>query len=201
MPPDDVLPLFVREEAAAEVGKTPELVSEFLLETLIQRPVIRERAGVSFMTAFAFRGPIKDVQIRALRILKDHLPTEFVLEASRRLAAVVVKLHGRDGFRAVVPVPCGHSMRPDCLSYQLAAGVAEHLKCDFAPVLNAPLRQGSSHPCESRSWRAPKVMRRPSGPLLVIDDVATTGRHMSLSLLALRKAGATAAGIAWIGSR
>ena len=203
MADDDSLPLFAVAKRAPDVQErqSPEIVSEFLLQTLVERPVVRSRGGVSFMTAYTWRGAIKDVQLRALRILKRHLPTEFIVEASGRLASLIVQLHGKNAFRSVTPVPCGHSMRNDCLSHQLAAGVAAHLGIEFAAVLAAPLSRGSSHPCESRNWRAPKVARPLAGRVILVDDVATTGRHMCLSLAALRAAGADAAGIAWIGSR
>lgn len=103
----------------AGVDPEVDVASEFLLKTLVKRVVVREVGGVAFMTARTWRAPVKDLQIKSLRILKQSLPPRFVEEAGRDLAAAARKLNGDRAFSFVVPVPCGHSGREDCFSYRL----------------------------------------------------------------------------------
>lgn len=189
----------VNSEDAA--GKQLDIASEFLLKTLVPKPSLREMGGITFVTAYTWRAAVKDLQIKSLRILKRHLPPNFVEAAGIDLASAARKLHGNTAFKLVVPVPCGHSQRSDCLSYRLAVVVALQLDASFAAVLESPVTRGSSHPKQSQNFRKPRVKCPISGKALLVDDVCTTGRHMSLSLAALREAGAGAFGIAWIGSR
>lgn len=178
-----------------------DIASEFLLKTLVPRPALREIGGVTFVTAYVWRAAVKDLQIKSLRILKRHLPDPFVEHAGLDLVNAIRKLHGETAFGLVVPVPCGHSQRDDCLSYRLAASVARNLDTNFAAALGSVMRTGSSHPKQSQHFKKPRVICRVGGKVLVVDDVCTTGRHMALSVRALREAGADAFGIAWIGSK
>lgn len=178
-----------------------DVASEFVFKTLVAKPAVRELGGISFMTAMTWRSTVKDSQLKALRILKHHLPDRFVATAGRQLAMVARKFHGHRAFSVVVPVPCGHSGRPDCLSYRLAEAVSAELDAAFVAALEPRLIRGSSHPKQSRHFRKPRVMTRVKGRVLVVDDVCTTGRHISLSVAALRDAGADASGLVWIGPR
>lgn len=191
-----------REAGAEErAGSHLDIASEFLLKTLVPKPALREVGGISFITACTWRTPVKDLQIDALRILKRQLPQPFIDLAGAELVKVVKKLHGDAAFKIIVPVPCGHSQRDDCLSYRLALTAARELDIGFSPLLEAPFAKGSSHPQQSRKFQKPRAKAPVKGKALVIDDVCTTGRHMSLSIQAMREAGADASGIAWIGSR
>lgn len=185
----------------AQTAQEFDVASEFIFNTLVPRPVVREVGGISFMTAMTWRAAVKDAQVKALRILKRHLPDRFVAAAGLQVASVARKFHGDRAFSVVVPVPCGHSGRPDCLSYRLAEVVSGALDSAFVPALEPHLVRGSSHPKQSRNFRKPRVTTRLKGRVLVIDDVCTTGRHISLSVAALRDAGADASGLVWIGSR
>lgn len=188
-------------EAGAEATKRLDIAADFLLATLIPKLTVREVDSVSFVTAYTWRQPLKEYQIKALKILKKHLPQDFVTAAGGNLASVVERLYGRSGFCAVVPVPCGHSKRADCLSLRLALDLAERLGASVVPALASPLLKGSSHPQQSKRWPSPRVKREIRGKVLLVDDVCTTGRHMSQSLQVLRKAGMDVIGLAWIGSR
>lgn len=171
------------------------------METLIEKPVIRARDGITYVTAFARRESIKEQLLRALNILKRQLPDVFVAETARRMAAVLRKLFGANAFPVIVPAPCGHSQRDDCLSVRPAQRTAREVGASLALALAAPHAHGSSHPHESRKWRTPKVLCDLRGKVLVMDDVATTGVHISRCLPVLRRAGADAMGVAWIGPK
>jgi hypothetical protein len=166
-----------------------DVASEFIFKTLVSKPAVRELGGVSFMTAMTWRSTVKDSQLKALRILKHHLPDPFVATAGRQLACVTRKFHGHRAFSVVVPVPCGHSGRPDCLSFRLGEAVAGELDAAFVAALEPRLVRGSSHPKQSLHFRKPRVTTRVRGRVLVVDDVCTTGRHISLSVAALRMSG------------
>lgn len=185
----------------AQISTEIDIASEFLLTTLVRKESIREVGKISFMTARAWRASVKDIQIKSLRILKRALPPKFVEAAGRDVACVARKIHGDHAFNLVVPVPCGHSGRPDCLSVRMAEVVAREIHAGFSNVLEGRLMKGSSHPMQSQNFVRPRLKAVVRGKVLVIDDVCTTGRHISMSIAALREAGADAFGLAWIGSR
>lgn len=178
-----------------------DIASEFLLKTLVKKVTVRAVGDVSFVTARTWRAPIKEFQLKSLRLLKKALPERFVEAAGIDVAAFSRRLHGPHAFHLVVPVPCGNSGSSDCFSVRLGRVVAREIDAGFGDLIEHSLLKGSSHPMRSRNFAKPRLKSAVRGKVLVIDDVCTTGRHLSMSIWALREGGADAFGLAWIGSR
>jgi orotate phosphoribosyltransferase len=57
---------------------------------------------------------------------------------------------------------------------------------------------GGSHPKEFRDIPPLEMIRRPDGPVLVVDDISTSGFHMEEALGRLRAEGLAAMGIVMV---
>ena len=118
--------------------------------------------------------------------------------AASELATVLRRLRGDWADHAVAPVPCGHSGTDDCFGKRLALQVADVLGAAFVQLWEDRPLVGVSHP--ARNARLPELVwvAEPAGPILVVDDVASTGAHLEQALMAVRSAGRPAMGAAWI---
>lgn len=94
----------------------------------------------------------------------------------------------------------GNSGKADSLSVQVAQRLAAKLGARFADVLIAPatLARRRSHPRKSSSLLPYELRGSPSGLTVLVDDVASSGRHMELDLKALRENGVPTIGFVWI---
>lgn len=176
-----------------------DIVSEFLVKTLIQKIAIRERKQISYLRLCSWRRSIKESQLAALKILKHYRPPEFVDLAADQFVFGLKKIYGSQVISNVVPVPCGNSGHHDCFSRQLAVRIAQKTAARVVFALEGDLGRGSSHPKKSNHWKAPRLTTKINGPALLVDDIATSGVHMTKSLDVLRKNGVDAVGVAWIG--
>lgn len=186
------------EEKATAVESKLDIVSEFLLKTLIERRHLRERKGLTYIATTTWRAGVKDAQILALRALKRNPPESLVDDVARLMVRGVGAVSGGQAHRAVVPVPCGHT-GPDCLSRQLAERVASLLKIEFVDAFLCENRTGSSHPASSIRMKPPRLKATElTGPVILVDDVATTGTHLSHAATALRSITSGVLPIVWI---
>ncbi len=187
--------------AAAAVPPDGEPASEFLLETLVRRRALRSRNGVSYVTLRAWRQPVREHQIKALRAIKRLRPHALAAEIASEIADDVGALFGAGGFRAVVPMPCGHSKAGKCLSAEIARSLARMLSLPVAHALALSEERGSSHPKTNAKRAAMRLAAPVEGPVLLVDDVATSGRHIeeASSLLRAQKPGCGVLAVAWIG--
>ncbi len=188
-------------DAAAAAPAEGEPTADFLLETLVRRRALRSRNGVSYVTLRCWRQPIREHQIKALRALKRRQPALLAAEIAAEIADDVSSLFGASGFRAVVPVPCGHSGEGRCLSAEVARSLARLLALPVAHALALTHEAGSSHP-KTNAKRAPMRLAAPvEGPVLLVDDVATSGRHIeeASTLLRSQGSGSGVLAVAWIG--
>jgi predicted amidophosphoribosyltransferase len=193
------LPAAAGDAAIAAADPMGEPASEFLLETLVRRRALRSRNGVSYVTLRSWRQPIREHQIRALRALKRHAPQAIAAEIAGEVAEDVGSLFGAGGFRAVVPMPCGHSSEGRCLSAEIARALGQQLSLPVAHALVLPKERGSSHPKANVKRAAMRLAAPVEGPVLLVDDVATSGRHIEEASQLLRAAGSGALAVAWIG--
>jgi hypothetical protein len=172
---------------------------EFLLKTLVQRRSLRSRNGVSFLTLRSWRQPIRDHQITALKAIKRHAVGALAGDVAGETADDVQSLLGVGGFKAVVPMPCGHSAPGSCLSAAIAQELGRNLSLPVVHALALPLEPGGSHPKSNVKREEMRLVASIEGPVLLIDDVATSGRHIEEAVGLLRKSDAGAMAIAWIG--
>lgn len=172
----------------------------FLLSTLIGQRRMLERDGVTYHALSRWRATIKPWQVDALQALKTSPPPDLVNCIAHELATAAIDFHGAGSFDAVVPVACGNS-GPMCLAYQLAQAVSERLGLAFAPAFDRIDTKGASHPRRNASRPAMRVRNAPSGRVLLIDDVATSGAHLAEAAKLLRKTASTVLPLVWIGAR
>lgn len=179
------------DRIAEPAGESPQVVASFLLATLVTQKRLLRRGPVPYHALRRWRSAVKDTQVAALKALKGDLSLYAVDRIADELAAAARALFGEQTISAVVPVPCGNS-GPACLSARLAEAVAERLALPvhhaFAPLPPA----GGSHP-KGNVRRARMDLIAPiTTPVLLIDDVATSGAHLAEAALALKAAGTPA---------
>jgi hypothetical protein len=175
-----------------------EPASRFLIDTLISKQRLLERKGCSYLALRQWRKPIKPYQISALTALKASSEPRFESEIGNEISSAITSVFGK-AFQYVVPIPSGSSGQKHGLSYRLAKEVADKLKITLADVLEAPpVALGSSHPRKSASLRPYKVKTPINGNILIIDDVATSGRHIELATEALRPMATYCTSLVWI---
>lgn len=188
----------VGEQPAPQIGV--EASAQFLSETLVKRQSLKSRNGVAYVTLRTWRRPIKEHQIRALAALKAYPHPTFVSQVANEIVAAAKTLFGTRS-ACVVPVPCGHSRRTDCLSVQLARETANQLKRPFVEIFSPQFRAGASHPKQSAKLPPLKFAQgvAPVGNIILIDDVATSGRHIEQAVNALSERAEHVFALAWIG--
>lgn len=165
---------------------------------LIDRPMLRSRNAVGFLTAKSWRAEVKKAQIAAFKAEKAAPDSDLVGVAAAEIAAMLGKyLPVPDAI--ITSVPCGHSRRPDCFGKRLAKAVAESVGLPFLQVWADRFCEGVSHPKEFS--RLPPLIweENPDRLVIVVDDVATSGWHLEEAVTALRDRGIPAIAVAWIG--
>ncbi len=175
-------------------------VSRFLLETTIVGERLHQRKDTHFLGVRRWRSSIRQYQVAALRALKESLPNAFVQTIAAEMVAAIKSVHGSHENCVVVPVPCGHSGE-NCLSHRLAHAVANLLQL---PVIEAfetmKDKRGSSHP-RKNGRRAPmKLREKIEQPVILIDDVSTSGSHINEAATLLRKSAPSVWPVVWITS-
>jgi predicted amidophosphoribosyltransferase len=176
-----------------------EATAAFLLETLVQRRALRSRNDVSFVTLRCWRQSIRAHQISALRAIKRNAPASIAAEIAAEMGDDIRSLFGAGNFRAVVPMPCGNSGSERCLSVLIAQALARDLGLPVAHALALHPASGSSHPKTNLKRPPMRLVTPVDGPVLLIDDVATSGRHIEEATRLLRSTGASVLALAWLG--
>lgn len=181
-------------------SKPPKDPSQlFLMDTLVRRRSIRQRKSANYLVLRAWRQAIKPYQITALKALKQNIPREFPRSIAEEIAGEVNALFGSSGFKAIVPMPCGHSRGESCLSLEIARALG---LITGLPVIQAFLSEpikGVSHPKENLKRPPLKLARVINEPVLLVDDVATSGAHIEEAVKLLKPACGAVLPIAWIG--
>jgi hypothetical protein len=183
-------------EATPHISDT---AGQFLLETLIFKRAVRFREDMSYLTVRAWRGSIKQHQIKALRAIKKSLPGEFVSTMGRECASEILRLVGNNTFQFIVPIPCGHSPENSCLSLAMAKAVGVELGIPVIQAFAYLDQKGTSHPKENVKREKMKLIQEVPGSAILIDDVATSGVHLQEASALLKAQGTESFAVAWIG--
>lgn len=178
-------------------GDSPGVVSRFLLSTLIAQRRLLRRGPVPYHALYRWRSTIKDVQIEALKALKRDPGDAFLGTVAEQMAGAAAALFGSGTFKAVVPVPCGSS-GGNCLSVKLARLIAVRLGVDFIEAFEPIDLPGSSHPKNNIRRPAMRIKAAPKVPVLLIDDVATSGAHIEEAAQLLRRSAPAVLPLVWI---
>jgi predicted amidophosphoribosyltransferase len=171
------------------------------LSTLTRRTSIRTKTKLSYATLRTWTKLIKDHQISALKIVKQDADQAFVDGVALEIVDHFRNMFGIPAFTGVVPVPCGHSGTNNCLSVRISKSVSELMSVPFLDILEHTARPGKSHPSKNAKLVAPKLLvNERLGPVLLVDDVATSGRHIELAVQSLRAITDQVSAVAWIGA-
>lgn len=161
-------------------------------------PRLRQRKGHSFFNVLRWRKSIKPEQILALRAIKRNGSPRFVAFASEQLEQAAKIIARPSALGGVAFVPCGSS-GPNCLTEQLARKLAKQLKLPLFDAFTNAAPRGSSHPRRNALRPPLKVKQKVDVPVLLIDDVVTSGQHMEEAIALLRKTSPLVLPIALIG--
>jgi len=175
------------------------LTAAVLCDTLVARTTVRTRRATSYMTLRAWRGAIKAQQVKALRALQQAPPPALVEAIAADMREAVELIFGRAAFGYVVPVPSGHSPPEHDLSVQVAANLALQLELPAIRALASEHRAGASDPLDSSRRPAIRLVLDPAKPVLLVDYVATSGRHLEEAAALLRPSCGSVFTLAWIG--
>lgn len=190
---------FQHETSTSAAQENYNSTEKFLMDTLVYKRSLRSRDATSFMTIRTWRTPIKKYQIDALRAIKSQKCNILALAAGLECASELQNLIGLGAYKYVIPVPCGHSPPHQCFSSALARVIGNQLGL---PVINAfaHLEQlGSSHPKSNLSRSNMRLIQHVPGPAILVDDVATSGSHLTEACNVLRLSGVHSFAMAWIG--
>jgi adenine/guanine phosphoribosyltransferase-like PRPP-binding protein len=179
------------EQLAEPEPESPNVVADFLHDTLIMQKRLLRRGPVPYHALRRWRATIKDSQMSALKALKRHPSSHFVDAVAEELAGAAASLFGERTMSAVTAVPCGNS-GPDCLAARLAAAVAKRLNLPHIAAFADLPRTGGSHPRGNTRRPAMQLTQPVTEPVLLIDDVATSGAHLAEAAIALKEGGAPA---------
>ena len=145
--------------------------------------------------------PIKEYQLSALKIVKQDPDQAFVDGVALEIVDHYRNMFGVPVFSGVTAVPCGHSGTNNCLSVRIAKSVSQLMSVPFLDILKHSARPGTSHPRKNAKLTAPELCTTERlASVLLVDDVATSGRHLELAAQSLRIITEQVSAIAWIGA-
>lgn len=171
----------------------------FLLETLVNRPRLRTRKDISYVTLRSWRTDIKKWQLAAFKAIKSETADQFADHIALEISDAVRRLMGGVSIDLVVPVPCGHSKSDECLSVLIARKLARKTQAQYVSAFENRPRVGSSHPRKNISLPPLRLLKPVSGSVLLVDDVATSGTHIQSAAAHLKETAKQVVAVAWLG--
>lgn len=174
-----------------------DIASRFLSETLIHQQRLLRRGDRIYFSARSWRKSIKTYQIDAVRQLKHNPPDHFIDMICIDLEKLVVNIVGKTPTGCIVPVPCGHS-GPNCLARRVAERLAERLRLPCEIAFADLVQKGSSHPKTNVKRPAMTLVKEVQGPVILIDDIATSGSHITEAASIVGRFSDSVTPLAWI---
>jgi hypothetical protein len=160
-------------------------------------PAIMGRNAVSYLRSAAWRADAKAAGVAALKVATRTDDPLALAAAATDVTELLRRVLGEPA-HTVTCVPCGHSCREDCFGARLAAEVAAEWGAPFVKLWRDRPIKGVSHPKEFSRLPPLDWAAEPAGPVVVVDDLATSGWHMEEALTALRSRNVPCTGIVWI---
>jgi hypothetical protein len=181
-------------------GEGSEFIENYLFSTLIEKVVVRRRGKMQYSSVRAWRKPVKEHQMEGMRSLKALAPGRFLRKVAEEIVAATRLLLGGSKFDLVVPVPSSHGREGHGFSELLAREVAEVSGVPYRAVLTIARSQGASHPKKNAKRPPLRCEVDLSGKfVLIVDDIATSGRHLEEATMATRGTAKGSFAIAWVG--
>ena len=178
---------------AAESAPRPSPIG-----SLAFRRAIYSRNGVSWSSVRSWSSRARKDDIAALKTVKASVDPATITAAADEIAEHVLAMVGRPTGWLVTTVAVGHSRRPDSFAVRLAESVAERLGTEFAKMFSDRYVSGVSHPKEFTKLPPLEKLLAADRPVLLVDDVATSGWHLEEALSAIRGDGVPAIATTWI---
>jgi hypothetical protein len=176
---------------------TNHAVVDFLDSTLITSVRLLHRNPVSYHATRRWRAPIKKWQLLAIKSLKQSRDPALIDLAAGELAGAAMRLFGPGAITGVAAVPCGNS-GPDCFARLLGIAVAQRLQVESLHAFNDLAVCGASHPRRNAARPRMQLRQEPSGSILLIDDVATSGAHIAEATALLRSGATSVFPLVWL---
>jgi len=147
------------------------------MDTLLVRRAIRARKTVNYLTLRSWHQPIRNYQTEAMRALKQYVPPSLPKVIAAKLVAEANCLIDIAAFKAIVSIPCSHSIGGHCPSQEIARSIATQLKLSVALSLPFQSMKSSLHPKEN-AGRPPFILQRTlSEPVVLAYHVSTSGSY------------------------
>jgi hypothetical protein len=186
-----------RSSSQVLVG-TSSTSARFLLDTLTQKQRLLARNGCSYLALTSWRKDLKQYQIGALAALKAMPSTPCEEKIAAEICTGIRRVYG-EAFQYIVPIPGGSSGQSESFSVRIARIAARNLNTGFADILlPQEVKIGKSHPSKSAKLEPYRIRGDISGNVLILDDVATSGRHIELASHAIRPLSTYCAAVVWI---
>lgn len=196
-PPPDPFVAGSSEEDRPPSSGGSGVVRDFLDATLVRNVRFLQRDGMGFHALRRWRAAIKQWQLLAIKQLKQVRDPDFADMIATEMADAAEKLHGSGSATCVAAVPCGHS-GSHCLSDMIGRRVAARLAVPFVEAF-APIDvRGTSHPRRNAARPAMRVANRIDKPVLLVDDIATTGSHIAEARRRLGETSPAVFSLAWL---
>jgi hypothetical protein len=168
------------------------------LGAVVYRPTLYRRNGVAWSSVRSWRADARGRDLARLKLCKAALDGAVIEAAAAEIVALMRLLFGPLVGWSVTTVACGHSRRPDCFGKRLGQAAAVALQLPFVEIFEDRFVSSTSHPKEFRKL-PPLVWRsKPYSPVLIIDDLATSGWHMEEALGRVRDLQQPSFGVVWI---
>jgi hypothetical protein len=175
------------------------LTIRFLVDTLIERKKILTFKDINVYTLRTWRSSIKEWQVHALKLLKSKPCKEFAEVVAQDFNRFVLSAGIHKLVDAVTNVPCGSS-GPDCLSCRTASSLADIIGLPYIKVFEDLDTKGSSHPKRNILRPAMRAKGECNRKFILIDDVVTSGSHISEAFNLIKSKGGTSFPMVWIAS-
>lgn len=190
--PDMSQPSIVAERHPA----IDNVTERFLLDTLLRKHRLLRRSNQLYYGNRTWAKAIKHHQIAAVKAIKRGISSEIVEAAADDLAHQA-RMIGVNMYKYVSPMACGSS-GPGCLAERIAEATAAKLGLEYAVAFDPLPVTGSSHPAKSARLPPFRLRRSFDGPVVLIDDVATTGAHIEKASIALKAVAPAVLPLVWI---
>ena len=170
----------------------------FFADRLVKRPVLRHRGDCAYLTVRSWRAATRSEDLAAFRREKQRKSPALIGWAAAEIARELAALLDPRPPWIVTSVAPGHSRERYSWAVLLAIAAAERLHLPFQELFQPRPDRGSSHPRRNQALPPLRWAQIPTGPVLIVDDIATSGWHLEEALRMVRERDHPAIGVAWI---